>query len=227
MAHRISDAECFERNESDGLLADLVLQCFRDKSSFCLKVVGNRADLELRPIGKSGKCVRVGLQGAPGTLAKLDCDNPGSRLILPLLGNIVRVDIPHNQIFATHRHRRSIADFFARNLALACCRNDGVIFVAEETDEPSPLGAKVSERYLWILRSLIDDPALSANDLTDKLQIDAHFRILNFDSPVLRDGASDIRRRNAGASGPSPQVRQDMKKSFMDTRARMLQHFPT
>jgi hypothetical protein len=121
-------------------------------------------------------------------------DVTGANLLMPLIAPIVGMVLPTRQIYTVRSGKRSIADFFMRNLFYAICRKKDVQFTnAVDEFKVSPTHAHLAKRYLWILRSAFSDKVLHEKNLFEILILNTRLPILVFESQLLSGGAEHHR----------------------------------
>jgi hypothetical protein len=114
----------------------------------------------------------------------------GANLLTPLIAPTVKMVLPAQQIYAHRSGKRSIADFFMRNLFYAICRKkDAQLTTAVGAFKVPPTHVHLAKRYLWILRSAFSDKVLHEKNLFEMLILNTRLPILVFESLLLSGGA--------------------------------------
>lgn len=114
----------------------------------------------------------------------------GANLLTPLIAPMVKMVLPAQQIYTLRSGKRSIADFFMRNLFYAICRKKDVQLTTAVGAFKVPLiHAHLAKRYLWILRSAFSDKVLHDKNLFEMLILNTRLPILVFESLLLSCGA--------------------------------------
>jgi hypothetical protein len=125
-------------------------------------------------------------------------DDVGAKLILPLLFNATKIELPHDQLYTLGHSYRSIADFFTRNLYLAVLRDAPVVFRKQAIDKVSAQQLHALRRqYFYILKAEFAEDCFQARNAEDALNfvfINTYLPVLQFSNPLLRRGAETLRR---------------------------------
>lgn len=118
------------------------------------------------------------------------------KLLVPLIAPIVGIVLPTQQIYSVRKGKRSIADFFMRNLFFAICRNKDVLFSAAVGGlKVPPAHVNLAKRYLWILQPALKDKVLHEKNLFEMLILNTHLPVLDFENRLLSRGAEELRIR--------------------------------
>lgn len=114
----------------------------------------------------------------------------GANFLTPLIAPMVKMVLPAQQIYTLRSGKRSIADFFMRNLFYAIGRKNDVQFNATVgAFKVPPTHVHLAKRYLWILRTAFRDKVLHENNLFEMLILNTRLPILVFESQLLSGGA--------------------------------------
>lgn len=154
---------------------------------------------------------------------KLLTDNQvKAKLLLPLFVDVKSIQLPHQAIFYTGLRRRSIADFFARNLLMAAVRNAPFELQSESmgADEPARL---FMHEYFAILKHSISEEQLknrSIRESIDLIRLNACLNAQYFSSAILNWDAGWFGSRDQGTSTSHEMIA--MKSSILDVREELL-----
>lgn len=160
---------------------------------------------------------RIGLAGLSQYILAQRTPN-ASQVFYPLIGQVKTVDLPASKIFSLRSHRRSIADFWARNIFHALSSASDVEFEElshSASSNCSNIVSGFSKNYLWALRDALPDAALSRPDIFEKVTLDFYFPVLTYENQILGKGMQALRRLNAKtveAQRASDQERQKMQR---------------
>lgn len=177
---------------------ELVFECFRKKGELIFTLKNNRVDIEVKAQSKASNAIHVFVLDSnlsPSGDFFEQSLSTGTKMVLPLFVDFKSISIPYHQILALRRGKRTIADFCTRNLFYATCREDNVVFqalFASDLDLLTP-SQDISIRYLWVLRSIINDPFLKRKDIMEKILINLYFQIFSFENNLLESGCEEIR----------------------------------
>ena len=227
MTLALTKDECLQSNGRSSELDALLLEVIETKASLDLVVEDEAVSLSVGPTQPAVKQVELEIRHLPSDIFAPPL-KVGARLLIPLLADIVRIRLPHHQIYSTRRHKRSAVDFFMRNLAHALCRNDSVAFHAVGLANSAPASSihrEIAKRYLWVLKTLIRDPLFESTEFLDHVYLNAHFPILTFQGKLLTTGANELRERLAPQKTQVYDVPVDLFQQFTDTRNQMMRHF--
>jgi hypothetical protein len=118
----------------------------------------------------------------------------GANLLAPLISPMVKMVLPAQQIYTLRTGKRSIADFFMRNLYYAICRKEYLnISIPVGAFKVPSTHAQLAKRYLWILRSAFSDKVLHEKNLFEMLILNTRLPIIVFESQLLSSGAESHR----------------------------------
>jgi hypothetical protein len=102
-----------------------------------------------------------------------------------------------DQLYTLGHTYRSIADFFARNIFLAVCRDASIIF-KEDASEASAQHLRTFRRhYFFILKAEVTEGCFqsqNADDFLNYVFLNAFLPVLDFENPLLGSGVSVLRK---------------------------------
>ena len=198
MSLKISSSQFFETGPHCEAFDTLLFQATSRKCVLSLTIGLNDAEISLLE-GTNRPAARVGIAELPQIVLDQRCPN-AAQILFPLLGQVKSIELPAGSIFALRSHKRSIADFWARNLfhALSSTQNVEYVEKFESRDGDGPTTAdELTKRYLWVLRDTLPDSNLSRPDILEQLMIDFHFPVIAYENEVLKGGMKALRRINA------------------------------
>jgi len=207
----------------------LLLDCFKNKGELCFTLRDVGVEIEVKVKDKVANVIQIFTSESDFGFDFFDKSlSKGVQMVLPLLIGFDGIYIPHHQIFALRRDKRTLADFCVRNLFYASYREYNVIF--QTSFSPSLNFSEpyrdMSIRYLWVLRSLINESVLKERDTMNKMIINSYFQIFSFENKVLESGFEGVRNYHLDNVISGRQITRDRQiKQFMCVRENMMACF--
>lgn len=169
---------------------------FSKKQTLVAKISASGADIDfVSPSGLNPQNVVV--KGHYATLeVGPNYKSCGANLLMPFLIDVTEIHIPATQIYSMRRYRRPIADYLMRNVFYAASHGniDFKLMSSPFVIRKDSVGRNLAKRYLWFIKSILDEPVLNHPDTMEKLLINMHYKAFNFENPLLESGAEEIRQ---------------------------------
>lgn len=193
----ISRKDLFGYSPSYQLFDKNMAGLFSKKHTLGVKISPSGADIDFA--SQSGlNTQNVVVKGHYVTLeAMYDCKSCGANLLMPFLIDATEIYIPATQMYSMRRYQRPIADYLMRNVFYAASHSKIYFKLMPPSSviKRDGLGRDLAKRYLWFMRTILDESSLNQPETMEKLLINIYYKVFKFENPLLESGAEEIRQR--------------------------------
>lgn len=226
MKIKLSYAEFFGNRSESHQFDSILHKCVKNRDA--LKLILSKDDVEISTTSSSPDGLKIiQVRGFRRTiLAHLDIVSFGAAVLLPFVVGMTEITISHKNIFTYGRGDRSIADFFMRNYFYAASRGETVRFSPYSNAAEAEIVRRykeVSQRYLWIIKSLIKEEIFTSPDVKELILANSNLPLFKFSSPMLERGAADFRQETGDAVMKIPE--DLLREKFHASRTKMMSKF--
>ncbi|TBX16178.1 hypothetical protein [Nioella sediminis] len=217
----------FQADRKPAEFANMLGDCFARRGSLGVECRKDAFRVSLRASSNLGSGVKVAGNWRGPDFESTDFSHAGTKLFLPFLFEISEINLSHAQIFTLGHSYRSLADFFMRNLLLSLCRDEALdIDGSGQEIVDDGVVRNFQRQYFYIFKTLFPEPVLEkrhARESIDFMQANAYVPVMDFQNPLLRLGAEQLRATCLSRSGQKSQ--EQLLKGLHQARQKMMAHF--
>ena len=191
----ISFQEFFSADKTPSSFRDLLVLCLTRKRTLSFRITPSAVILKVEEDGLAG--LKIHGAWTASSFRSAPMGNNGVKIIAPLLFNTCEGRLVWDQLYTLGHSYRSIADFFARNIYLAACR-DAPISFKEDTSAASAQHLRTFRRhYFFVLKAEITEgyfQSQTADDVLNFIFLNAFLPVVVFENPLLESGGRLLRK---------------------------------